>query len=112
MPGGAVAILGDAAHPTLPFLAQGASMGLEDAWSLADHLDRLAPAQALGLWQAARIPRATRIVAAANGNARAYHLSGPLRGLAHVGLKIGGALAPGFALSRFDWLYGFDVTRS
>jgi salicylate hydroxylase len=112
LPEGAVAILGDAAHPTLPFLAQGASMGLEDAWLLADHLRRWPVDQALARWQALRKPRATRIVAAANSNARAYHLSGPLRSLAHTGLRLGGALAPGFALSRFDWLYGHDVTKA
>jgi salicylate hydroxylase len=50
-------------------------------------------------------------VAAANGNARAYHLSAPIRGLAHLGLRLGGWVQPGFALSRFDWLYGHDVTR-
>ncbi len=41
LPEGAAAILGDAAHPTLPFLAQGASMALEDAWLLADRLAKL-----------------------------------------------------------------------
>lgn len=111
LPKGAVAILGDAAHPTLPFLAQGAAMGIEDGFTLAAHLVRFPLAEALPRWQAARAPRCTRIVAAANGNARAYHLSGPLRGVAHLGLKIGSALRPGFALSRYDWLYGHDVTR-
>lgn len=111
LPQGAAAILGDAAHPTLPFLAQGASMGLEDAWVLADCLSGHDSAgAALEAYQARRAPRAARIVEAANRNARAYHLSGPLRGVAHLGLKLGGALAPGAALSRFDWLYGHDVT--
>lgn len=111
MPQGAAVILGDAAHPTLPFLAQGAAMAIEDGWTLADHLARLPLDQALPRWQALRRPRCARIVAAANGNARAYHLSGPMRGLAHLGLKLGGWAYPGFALSRFDWLYGHDVTR-
>ena len=112
LPEGAVAILGDAAHPTLPFLAQGASMGLEDAWVLADALARheTLPA-ALRVYQSGRGPRAARIVEAANGNARAYHLSGAMRSLAHTGLRIMGRVAPGAALSRFDWLYGHDVTR-
>ena len=111
MPQGAAVILGDAAHPTLPFLAQGAAMGIEDGWTLADHLARLPLDQALPRWHALRRPRCARIVAAANGNARAYHLSGPMRGLAHLGLKLGGWVHPGFALSRFDWLYSHDVTR-
>ena len=109
--GRGAAILGDAAHPTLPFLAQGAAMGIEDGFTLAAHLAKAPLAEALPRWQAARAPRCTRIVAAANGNARAYHLAGPLRGVAHLGLKIGSALSPGFALSRYDWLYGHDVTR-
>ncbi len=113
LPEGAVALLGDAAHPTLPFLAQGASMGLEDAWVLADSLSRHdTVAAALAWYQAARLPRCTRIVAASTRNARAYHLSGPLRAMAHVGLRLGGFLAPGMALKRFDWLYGHDVTAA
>lgn len=110
LPNGGVAILGDAAHPTLPFLAQGAAMGLEDAWVLADLMDRLDIGPALAAYQALRRPRCARIVKAADGNARAYHLSGPLRGVAHLGLRLGGKLFPNAALARFDWLYGHDVT--
>jgi salicylate hydroxylase len=113
LPRGAVAILGDAAHPTLPFLAQGANMALEDAWVLADRLDRDPDsAAALAGYQAARAPRCARIVEAANANARAYHLGGPLRDFAHMGLKALGAVWPGFALSRYGWIYGHDVTAA
>lgn len=109
---GAAAILGDAAHPTLPFLAQGASMGLEDAWVLADALARHdSVAAALAAYQAARKPRTTRIVAAANANARAYHLSGLPRMIGHAGLRVLGRLSPTSMLTRFDWLYGHDVTQ-
>jgi salicylate hydroxylase len=108
---GTAAILGDAAHPTLPFLAQGANLALEDAWTLAASLDSHAdPATALAAWQAARVPRVTRAVAAANANARAYHLRGVQRAVAHAGLRAIGALAPGLMLRRYDWLYGHDVT--
>jgi salicylate hydroxylase len=108
--GGAV-ILGDAAHPTLPFLAQGASMGLEDAWVLTDSLARHdTAAAALAAYQATREPRTTRIVAAANANARAYHLSGLPRMIGHTGLRLLGRLSPASMLSRFDWLYDHDVT--
>ena len=112
LPEGGVAILGDAAHPTLPFLAQGACMGLEDAWVLADALARHDTlAAALRVYQSGRGPRAMRIVEAANSNAKAYHLSGAMRSLAHTGLRLMGKVAPGAALSRFDWLYGHDVTK-
>ncbi len=111
LPQGAVAILGDAAHPTLPFLAQGASMALEDAWVLAEMLASHDTAgAALAAYQAVRKPRTTRIVAAANGNARAYHLSGLPRLIGHTGLRLLGRVSPGLMLSRFDWLYGHDVT--
>ena len=109
---GGVAILGDAAHPTLPFLAQGASMGLEDAWVLAQSLaTHDTPAAALAAYQSKRKPRTSRIVAAANANARAYHLSGLPRMIGHTGLRLLGRLSPGTMLSRFDWLYDHDVTR-
>ena len=112
LPDGAVAILGDAAHPTLPFLAQGASMGLEDAWVLAASLAAGESWGAgLAAYQQARAGRCGRIVDAASRNARVYHLSGVARSLAHAGLRLGGWLAPGLALRRFDWLYGCDVTK-
>jgi len=110
---GRLVALGDAVHPTLPFLAQGACMALEDAWVLAAslaHHDR--PEHAFAAYQLARRARCVRIVAAANGNARAYHLRAPLRGLAHGVLRLGGSLAPDAALKRFDWLYRHDVTQA
>ena len=110
--GGHAAILGDAAHPTLPFLAQGANLALEDAWVLADQLDRTTnPAEGMASYQAARMARVTRAVAAASGNARAYHLRAPWRGGAHLGLRALAALAPGALVGRFDWLHGHDVTQ-
>lgn len=108
---GAAVILGDAAHPTLPFLAQGASMGLEDAWVLSEQLSKMPFPQALTAYQTSRAPRCARIVAAANGNANAYHLSGIKRDIAHAALRLGGMIAPNLALKRFDWLYDHDVTK-
>ena len=111
LPGGAVAILGDAAHPTLPFLAQGANMGLEDAWVLASALAAHdSPAAGLAAYQQARAARCARIVQAAANNARAYHLAGLPRILAHAAMRFGGCLAPDLALRRFDWLYNYDAT--
>lgn len=111
LPEGAVAILGDAAHPMLPFLAQGANMALEDAWMLAAALAGSdSDAVALAAYEAARKPRCARVVAAANANARNYHLTGAKRAIGHTALRLSGRLAPGMAISRFDWLYGMDVT--
>lgn len=113
LPEGGMAILGDAAHPTLPFLAQGANMALEDAWVLAAALaghDTLAAG--LAAYESARAPRCTRIVEAANRNARVYHLSGLARDVAYAGMRIGGRLAPGWTVGRFDWLYDHDVTTA
>jgi 2-polyprenyl-6-methoxyphenol hydroxylase-like FAD-dependent oxidoreductase len=110
--GPGLALLGDAAHPTLPFMAQGANMALEDAWVLADNVDRLGIGEAgLAAYQGARRDRVVRVVAAANGNAWKYHLRpGPVRMAAHLALRLGGKVAPGRMLHKFDWLYGVDVT--
>lgn len=103
------AILGDAAHPTLPFLAQGAGMAIEDAWVLAACLDADGDqAAALARYQAARQPRVTRIVEAANANARNYHLGGLKRVVGHGVLRLAGRVAPSFMPGRFDWLYDHD----
>ncbi|MBK0326798.1 FAD-dependent monooxygenase [Rhodobacteraceae bacterium F11138] len=100
-----VVLLGDAAHPTLPFMAQGACLALEDAWVLADRL----AAQGMGglqSYEAIRRPRAAAVVNAAAGNARKFHLRGAARWAAQTALRLGGArLAP-----RYDWIYGHDVT--
>ena len=102
-------LLGDAAHPTLPFLAQGANMALEDSWTLASCLDD--PQTALDTYETARRARSRRIVDAATRNAKNYHLSfPPLRFAAHTLLRVGSTLAPRAALQRFDWLYRHDVT--
>ncbi len=106
-----VALLGDAAHPTLPFLAQGANMALEDAWVLADAAARGKDDWLAG-YQHRREARVRRVIMAAQKNAGRYHLrSGPLRSLAHLGLKLGSRVAPGPMIGAFDWLYGHDVTQ-
>lgn len=109
---GRAAILGDAAHPTLPFLAQGANMALEDAWVLARALAETDTVEAgLALYQQRRRARVVRVIDAASRNARNYHLRfPPLRLAAHTGLRLGGTLAPGMILRQFSWLYDHDVT--
>lgn len=107
---GRAVLLGDAAHPTLPFLAQGANLALEDAWVLARETAQGDLAEGLHRYEVLRRPRVRDAVAAADSNARTYHLAGWRRRAAHRGLRALGLVAPGAFLRRLDWLYGFDVT--
>ena len=108
---GRIAILGDAAHPTLPFLAQGANLAIEDAYVLAKRCDEAETLDAgLKQYQDIRRPRVVKAINAANANARNYHLSGVRRVVAHAGLSAMGRLAPDLFLTRLGWLYDHDVT--
>lgn len=110
---GYAALLGDAAHPTLPFMAQGAVMALEDAWVLADCIKAGVSPDALDRYQKRRKDRATKVVDTASKNAWKYHLSNPLvRRAAHFGLSMAGKLAHDRVLGQFDWIYGHDVTKA
>lgn len=106
---GRMVLIGDAAHPTLPFMAQGAVMAIEDAWLLAASLDREPDqAAALAAFQTLRDARVRRIVEAANGNARNYHLTGPKKLAAHMVLRTASRVAQKRLIGRFDWIYDYD----
>jgi salicylate hydroxylase len=106
---GRIALIGDAAHPILPFLAQGGVLALEDAITLAAAIARKPGAipAALAMYAEARRARVRRVVRASRLNGRVYHMSGPLM------------LARNFTLSRsdperlmagYDWLYGWRAS--
>lgn len=111
---GRLALLGDAAHPTLPFLAQGANMALEDAFVLTRCLAETSDTEAaLARYEALRRPRTARIVQAAEDNAAHYHLRpGPYRFAAHTGLRLAARTAPHLVTGRYEWLHGHDVTQA
>lgn len=111
---GAVALLGDAAHPTLPFMAQGGNLALEDAWVLARALEEGTAGipNALKQYQAWRQERAMKVVDAASRNAWKYHLRAPLSWPAHRILKLSGQIAPQRMVGQFDWIYRHDVTAA
>jgi salicylate hydroxylase len=101
-----VTLIGDAAHPMLPFLAQGAAMAIEDAAVLAEMLAKYLddPSDALRAYEGARWHRTMRAQQAARRQARIYGLTGPeafVRNLAMRGM--GGEKLR----ARYDWLYSW-----
>ncbi len=102
-------LIGDACHPMLPFLAQGAAMGIEDGFALAELLpiDGTDSEAALARFFALRQPRTARVQAMARSNGVDFHEGSPLANLA-MRLPLGRAAAvrPDAVLARWDWLYG------
>jgi len=76
-------MLGDAAHPMLPYLGQGAGQAIEDGCVLAAALDKLAadPAGALELYERSRLPRASRVVLTSRSRGDDNHLVSPIAAL-------------------------------
>ncbi|HLH90581.1 MAG TPA: FAD-dependent monooxygenase [Xanthobacteraceae bacterium] len=104
---GAVTLIGDAAHPMLPFLAQGAAMAIEDAAVLAAVLGSASDdvAAALRRYEAARGPRTARVQRAARRNDTVYHLAWPISALRDRAMARMGSDG---LLARFDWIYGWQ----
>ena len=101
---GPVALLGDAAHPILPYLAQGAAMAIEDAAVAAHYLARTPddPATALrGYWHTRRA-RAWKVQRLAARNGTRYHLTGARAMLRNAAMR---ALGGTRLLHHYDWLY-------
>jgi len=105
---GRLSLLGDAAHPAPPFLAQGAAMAIEDGEALARHMaagtDVVA---ALSAYEDERKPRTARVQAWSRRNARLFHLPSPAaRGLFAAAAQID-RLRREAPEARLDWLYGY-----
>lgn len=107
---GRATLLGDAAHPTTQYMAQGACMAIEDAVTLGEALrvhhndwDR-----ALPVYAANRVPRTGRIVLSGREMGRLYHAAGVER-------LIRNQLWRGRTQERFydalEWLYGWNVNN-
>lgn len=72
---GHTVLMGDAAHPTLPYMAQGAAMAFEDAAVLARAFTAESTvSDAIALFQRNRIPRTTRIVTESSANRKLFHM--------------------------------------
>jgi len=108
---GRATLLGDAAHPTLPFLAQGACMAIEDGYLLARCLRETAdPQQALRRFQDARVERTTRIVQGSAANTKRFHnpaLASVEGAVAYVDREWNEARVR----ERYHWLFDYQVDQ-
>ena len=110
---GRVALLGDACHPTLPLLAQGAVMAIEDAVVLSRCLDAHLPDpdQALKTYEALRSPVANRKVEGANENLQRFHNEAfDHEDTAETFIEREWGRAA--ILERYNWIFTDDVTAT
>ncbi|MFJ4655178.1 FAD-dependent monooxygenase [Nocardia sp. NPDC088792] len=98
----ALALLGDACHPMLPFMAQGAAQAIEDAGVLAESLAAADPKTALQRYENRRLPRASRIQKMSWDNNIAYHLPDGPEQRARDGAMSRGEI---FGLDGLGWLF-------
>jgi 2-polyprenyl-6-methoxyphenol hydroxylase-like FAD-dependent oxidoreductase len=101
---GRLALVGDAAHPVLPYLAQGAALALEDAVTLAETItvSPSDPERAFRRYAELRRSRTSRVQRLSRRFGRIYHFGGPLRLARNLVLTRRGEAA----LADLDWLYG------
>ena len=107
---GRVTLLGDAAHPTTQYMAQGACMAMEDAVTLGEALRVHGNdwTKALDLYQRSRVARTARIVLSSREMGRIYHAKGVER-LVRNDLWRG--RSPERFYDAMEWLYGWNVSN-
>jgi 3-hydroxybenzoate 6-monooxygenase len=100
---GNIALLGDAAHPPLQYIAQGAIMAIEDGWVLSRHVAALGlGAAALAAYQAVRAEHCRRVLTTSRAWGDLWHLDGDKRRRRNEILRARGT----YDYSFVDWLYG------
>lgn len=108
--GGRITLVGDAAHPMLPFGAQGGAQGIEDAAALAACLRSVDPGgipQALARYEMVRKPRVARVHDFVRSNARNHHYSDGER--QH---QRDSAMGENWGLRSQEWLFGYDAEHA
>jgi 2-polyprenyl-6-methoxyphenol hydroxylase-like FAD-dependent oxidoreductase len=108
---GRVSLFGDACHPTLPFLAQGAAMALEDGYILARALQAAGPdiEQGLARYEGARRERTAKVVHGSAEMARRFH-NPALAESAGAQDYVSREWSEERVKSRYEWLFNHDVT--
>lgn len=108
---GRVTLLGDAAHPTLPMLAQGGCMAIEDGLILARCLDAYNDVTvALERYEALRHERTTRLVRGAAEMAKRFH-NPMLRDERQAQKYVESEWQEDKVTERYDWIFRYDATR-
>jgi salicylate hydroxylase len=104
---GPVTLIGDAAHPSLPFLAQGGAMAIEDAAVLAATLSKDAdnPGKALRSFERVRRARTAKVQKLARKQGRLYGMVGPEALARNIIMRMMGGEK---LLARYDWLYSWQ----
>lgn len=106
---GRASLLGDACHATLPFLAQGAVMSIEDGVVLGRCLDKYAdPVEALKKYEQARVERTSNMVRGAKDNTARFHESA-LKTEEGAVAYMESEWSRDPIKDRYDWLYRYDV---
>ncbi|WP_421951753.1 FAD-dependent monooxygenase [Pelagibacterium sp.] len=107
---GAIGLIGDAAHAMLPFQAQGAAMGIEDAAVLAPLLAASPSAEhAFSRFAALRQERVNRVQEVSASNGKIFHMGFPLSLARNLVIRSEG---PEGHFKRLGWLYGYDAIQT
>lgn len=107
---GRATLLGDACHPALPFLAQGACMAIEDGLVLARALTSYDdPETALIKYQQARVERTSRMVLAAAANTKRFH-NPALANVEGAQAYVDREWQPERVSERYEWLFEYDAS--
>jgi salicylate hydroxylase len=112
---GRVTLLGDAAHPMLPYLAQGAAQAIEDGYVLADMLaqHRDDAQAALAAYEQERLPRTARIQLHARERGKINNTTSALQRFTRdLGYRIKRLIKPTEHTYKIEWIYGHDVTAA
>ena len=106
---GRITLLGDACHPMLPFMAQGAAQSIEDGATLASLLGTMKddPDGALRRYEELRKPRASRLQQASSANRTRFHLAdGPEQQARDAAMAASGDRS----MANIGWLYAHDAS--
>jgi salicylate hydroxylase len=110
---GRVTLLGDSAHPMLPFLSQGAAMAIEDGYVLATSLAAHGQdvQSALRDYEAERLPRTSRVQLESRERGKTYHLPSALAQLKRdATYRLQALINPHASGIKANWVYEYDAT--